>query len=249
MTRKTAARTWRVSLPAVFLFLLFVLPFAPGMGQALAWAPDLMLARGDPVATEPTKYVKVPIPFLELTDTEVASLIAFLETQAEGAPSLQTLQAPEGEEVTRAEALQTGDPVVGRSLFTGATRLSNGGPSCRACHSIAGIGGLGGGKLGPDLTGAYKKYEENLITLWPESRPPMVAIYSSKPLTEEEKTDLLAFFESADVTQRPTEVIGQLVGLSVAGVVVLMGLAAVVWRRRLRKVRRPMVTGQISDDS
>jgi mono/diheme cytochrome c family protein len=208
-----------------------------------------MLARGDPVATEPTKYVEVPIPFLELTDTEVASLSAFLETRAEGAPSQQTVQAPEGEEVTRAEALQAGDPVVGRSLFTGATRLSNGGPSCRACHSIAGIGGLGGGKLGPDLTGAYKKYEENLITLWPESRPPMVAIYSSKPLTEEEKTDLLAFFESADVTQRPTEVIGQLVGLSLAGMVGLMGFAHLVWRRRLTKVRRPMVTGQKSHDS
>ena len=77
----------------------------------------------------------------------------------------------------------------------------------------------------------------------------MEPIYSSKPLTAEEKADLLAFFESADVTQRPTEVIGQLVGLSVAGVVVLMGLAALVWRRRLTKVRQPMVTGQKSHDS
>ncbi len=241
MTRKTAARTWRVSLPAVLLFLMLVPPFAPG-------AADLMLARGDPVAAEPTKYVKVPIPFLELTDTEVASLSAFLETRAEGAPSQHTVQAPEGEEVTRAEALQAGDPVVGKSLFTGATRLSNGGPSCRACHSIAGIGGLGGGKLGPDLTDAYGKFGEALIT-WPENVPPMEPIFSSKPLTEEEKADLLAFFESADVTQRPTEVIGLLVGLSLAGMVGLIGLAALVWRRRLTKVRQPMVTGQKSHDS
>ncbi len=221
------------------------------MGQALAWAPDLMLARGDPVATEPTKYVKVPIPFLELTDTEVASLSAFLETRAEGAPSQQTVQAPEGEEVTRAEALQAGDPVAGKSLFTGATRLSNGGPSCRACHSIAGIGGLGGGKLGPDLTDAYDKFGEAMIA-WPSADSPsttMRPIFSSKPLTEEEKADLLAFFETADVTQRPSEVIGLLVGLSLAGMVGLMGLAALVWRRRLTKVRRPMVTGQKSDDS
>jgi mono/diheme cytochrome c family protein len=201
-------------------------------------APDVMLDQGDPIATELLEqYNNVPMPNLGLSEAEVASLIAFLETQTDGAPSEQTPQV-----------LEEGNPAAGKNLFTGANRLSNGGPSCRACHSSAGIGGLGGGTLGPDLTGAYAKFGDALIT-WPENVPPMDAIFSSKPLTSEEKADLLAFFESADVTQRSTEVIWQLVGLATAGVLVFAGLAALVWRRRLAKVRQPMVTSQESRDS
>jgi mono/diheme cytochrome c family protein len=201
-------------------------------------APDVMLDQGDPIATELLeKYNNVPMPNLGLSEAEVASLIAFLETQTDGAPSEQTPQV-----------LEEGNPAAGKNLFTGVNRLSNGGPSCRACHSSGGIGGLGGGKLGPDLTGAYAKLGDALIT-WPETSQTMKPIFSSKPLTSEEKADLLAFFESADVTQRPTEVIWQLVGLAAAGVLVFAGLAALIWRRRLAKVRGPMVTSQESRDS
>ncbi len=287
MTQKTTARTWRVSLPAVLLFLPFVLSLAAGSGRVgvsavppgqstgegvkifqencvachtvgqgdlvgpdlkgvttrrdrdwlTRWiaAPDRVLAEKDPIATELlAQYNNLAMPNLGLTDAEVASVIAFLDTGQ-----------------TPAETLQAGDADAGKNLFTGVTRLSNGGPSCRACHSSAGIGGLGGGKLGPDLTGAFEKYGDGLIA-WPSAGSPsstMRPIFESKPLTEEEKADLLAFFESADVTQRPTEVIGQLVALSLAGMVGLMGLAALVWRRRLTKVRQPMVTGQKSHDS
>jgi len=288
MTRKTGARTWRSSRPAVLLVLLVVLSLAVGLGQVLAvspsqtadegkeifqsscaschtvgegdlvgpdlegvttrrdsdwltrWisAPDVMLDEGDPIATELLeKYNNVPMPNLGLTEAEVSSLVAFLETQQTAGPS--------------AEPPEEGDASAGKNLFTGATRLTNGGPSCRACHSSAGIGGLGGGKLGPDLTGAYAKYGDGLIA-WPSAGSPsltMRPVFESKPLTPQEEADLLAFFESADVTQRPTDVIGLLIGLSVAGTVVMMGLAALVWRRRLTKVRGPMVTSQDSDDS
>lgn len=287
MTRKTAASMWRVNLPAVVLFLPFVLSLAAGTGRLgvsavppgqstgegekifqvncaachtvgqgdlvgpdlkgvttrrdrdwlTRWiaAPDRVLAENDPIATELlAQYNNLAMPNLGLTDAEVASVIAFLDTGQ-----------------TPAETLQAGDADAGKNLVTGATRLSNGGPSCRACHGVAGIGGLGGGKLGPDLTGAYAKYGDGLIA-WPSADSPsltMRPIFESKPLTEEEKADLLAFFESADVTQRPTEAIGRLAGLSAAGVVVLMGLAALVWRRRLTKVRGPMVASQDSRDA
>jgi mono/diheme cytochrome c family protein len=194
-------------------------------------APDELLAQGDPLATELLEeYNNVPMPNLGLSEAEVASLIAFLETQ-------QETEQPE-------EPPEPGDASAGKNLFTGVARLSNGGPSCRACHSSGGIGGLGGGKLGPDLTDAYANFGDALIT-WPSENSPsqtMRPIFESKPLTAQEKADLLAFFESADVTQRSTEVIWQLVGLAVAGVLVFAGLAALVWRRRLRKVRQPMVT-------
>ncbi len=208
-------------------------------------APDVMLDEGDPIATDLLEqYNNVPMPNLGLSEVEVASLIAFLETQSDGDPSQQTPLAT-------VDGLGEGDEGRGKNLFTGVTRLSNGGPSCRACHSSGGIGGLGGGKLGPDLTGAYDKLGDGLI-IWPSGSSPsntMRPIFSSKALTEREEADLLAFFRTSDITKRSTEVIWQLVGLSVAGVLVFAGLNALIWRRRLAKVRGPMVASQDSHDA
>ncbi len=208
-------------------------------------APDVMLDQGDPIATELLgEYNNVPMPNLGLTEVQVASLVAFLETRSDGDPSQQPPLAT-------VEGLEEGDEGRGKNLFTGVTRLSNGGPSCRACHSSGGIGGLGGGKLGPDLTGAYDKLGDGLI-IWPSASSPsdtMRPIFSSKALTEREEADLLAFFRTTDVTKRSTEVIWQLVGLSAAGVLVFAGLTALIWRRRLAKVRGPMVESQDSRDA
>ena len=72
----------------------------------------------------------------------------------------------------------------------------------------------------------------------------MKPIFTSKPLTDDEKASLLAFFSSTDVSKRSTEVIGQLVGLAVVGVVVFAVLIQLIWRRRLIAVREPMVSSQ-----
>ena len=54
-----------------------------------------------------------------------------------------------------------------RRLFNGNAPLSNGGPSCASCHSILDHGEtIGGGSLGPNLTGAYLKYRERGLTLF-----------------------------------------------------------------------------------
>ncbi len=203
--------------------------------------PPKMLADGDPIATEMLgKFNNLAMPDFSLSEAQISSLIAFFEAQDGGAVPQQAAPA-----TTRASG--EGDAAAGKNLFTGVTRLSNGGPSCRACHSSSGIGGLGGGKLGPDLTGAYAKLGDAMI-LWPETSQTMQPIFSSKPLTPDEKADLLAFFSSTDVTKRSTEVIGQLVGLAVVGVVVIAVLAQLIWRRRLSAVRAPMVSRQRAGD-
>ncbi len=139
-----------------------------------------------------------------------------------------------------AQSSGEGDPVIGKNMFTGAASFENGGPACRACHTIAGIGALGGGALGPDLTGAYAKFGVSMVT-WPELFEPMKTIYSEKPLTDEEKSQLVAFFAEAQLAERAPQAVGQLAGLAVVGVVLLLGLSHLVWRRRLKRVRRPMV--------
>src|SRR6476646_10160995 len=48
--------------------------------------------------------------------------------------------------------LSKGNADTGKELFTGVARFQNGGPPCMACHSTGGLGALGGGQLGPDLT-------------------------------------------------------------------------------------------------
>jgi mono/diheme cytochrome c family protein len=198
--------------------------------------PTKMIADGDPIATEMlAKFNNLAMPNPNLTEVQIDSLVALFESDDGGA-------APQPATPVQISATG-GGAAEGKNLFTGVTRFANGGPSCRACHSSGGIGGLGGGKLGPDLTGAYAKLGDAMI-LGPEISPTMKPIFTSKPLTDDEKASLLAFFSSTDVSKRSTEVIGQLVGLAVVGVVVFAVLIQLIWRRRLIAVREPMVSSQ-----
>lgn len=93
----------------------------------------------------------------------------------------------------------SGNPVHGRNLFTGMARFKKRGPSCMACHNIAGIGLLGGGTWGPDLTGAFTKFGEKGIASILSDIPflTMSLIFKEHPLTEEERADIRAFLQSA----------------------------------------------------
>ncbi|MDP2662201.1 MAG: cytochrome C, partial [Dehalococcoidia bacterium] len=123
------------------------------------------------------------------------------------------------------------------------TPLHNGGPPCMACHSIAGIGALGGGALGPDLTQTFDKYGNagmaSVLATLPF--PTMKSIFEDKPLTPEEQANLMAFLQSSRVSQRSTEAIGQLALLAVGGLIVLLALTQLVWRSRLVSIRRSLV--------
>lgn len=133
-----------------------------------------------------------------------------------------------------------GDATAGKNLFTGVTRLDGGGPPCIACHSIAGLGALGGGALGPNLTGAYTKIGDTMM-IWPETSKTMKPIFGAKKLTQGEKDDLLAFFKSASLPQRSSQAVIQLGAAAAAGSVVVLGLAHLIWIRRNRNVRRKLV--------
>lgn len=200
-------------------------------------APDQMLAQGDPIATELLKkYKDVPMPNQGLTEGQVAAVIAYLESGAEASAA----------QPGQAFALPPGDPILGKNLFTGVIRFQNAGPPCMACHSIAGIGALGGGTLGPDLTEAYSRYgAAGLVSVLANMPfPTMNPIFSKRLLTPEEQAHLRAFLQQA-VAERPTQAVGQLALLAVAGLVVLLVLAHLIWRHRLTAVRRPLV-GRVS---
>lgn len=143
------------------------------------------------------------------------------------------------------EVVVVGDPEKGKDLFSGADSFENGGPACQSCHSAAGLGGLGGGELGPDLTPAFDKFGEaglaaNLETL---AFPTMLPVFEGKLLTPEEQADVLAFLGDAGSLERSSSETFQLTLLAIAGGIVLLLLAQLIWRRRLKNVRRSMVDG------
>ena len=203
--------------------------------------PDKVLAGGDPTASALLQeFNNVRMPNLGLSQDQVAALIAYLDAQggATGAPP--PTQAP-------APAPPAGDPGRGKVLFMGAVHLRNDGAPCMGCHSIDRAGALGGGVMGPDLTQAFAKYGAGGLAsvLANIPLPTMKPIYADHPLAPEEQADLRAFIQAASNQQRVNTDVLVLV-LSLAGFSAAMIVVGMVWRRRLRSVRRPLVerTGQ-----
>jgi len=202
--------------------------------------PDAMLAEGDPVAVDMlAEFNNVPMPNLSLSDTEVASLVAYLGTRSSAAPAAVPVQVAEQSTVGSSEP----DAATGKALFEGSNRFQNGGPPCLACHSIAGIGALGGGALGPDLTGSFGKFGEDGMASILATTPfeTMTPIFDDQPLTDEEQAHLSLFLSRAAVSKRTAASVGQLALLGLVGAVFLLMVMQFLWRRRLREVRRPMV--------
>jgi mono/diheme cytochrome c family protein len=190
--------------------------------------PDKVLAAGDPIAAQLlAEYNNVPMPKLGLTQPEVDAVVAYLES-AEGTPiENQVVQAP-----------VVGDAARGEQLFSGALALANGGPNCMACHSVTGLGALGGGALGPDLTQVHTRYGGDaglggVLTTLPF--PNMQSSFANRPLTPGEQADLLAYFRKSAQGPAAVNVTGMtnlFLGIGAAGALILFAVMAFFWPRQ-----------------
>jgi cytochrome c551/c552 len=190
--------------------------------------PDQVLASNDPIAAEMLKkYKNIPMPNLGLTADQVDSLLTFLGSGA----------------TVSGGTLLPGDAVSGKAFFVGDKPFENGGPQCMSRHSIAGIGALGGGNLGPDLTAnGYNKYGEGLGSfLGSPATVTMNAVWKDTPLTLQEQADLFAFMKEASVSGRSTQALWQIALLAIIGAAGLIAWAQFYWGKRLKGVRRPMI--------
>ncbi len=147
-----------------------------------------------------------------------------------------------------ATAIPAGNAESGRELFTGAKRFEAGGPPCMGCHSVGGIGALGGGALGPDLTRTAANYggAENFAKVlakvpFPTMKPIFHPDEGRRPITMQEVADVSAFLYQASSTERPTQAIGTLLAISVSVAAALVVLGHLMWRNRANGVRKPMV--------
>lgn len=143
---------------------------------------------------------------------------------------------------------------AGRELFLGLRRLASGGPSCVSCHTVQGVGGLGGGRLGPDLTAAYSRLGARAGLAGWLSAPPsatMQPVYRTQPIQAEapaglgEVALLVAYLEQ---TNREVPVLGMVDRLNfilcgLGGAALSFVLFDFLWRRRFRSVRDPLVGG------
>ncbi len=193
----------------------------------------------------PSATVTTPAP----TSTTVSPLQPPPPTQSASpivaAATSTPSKPPATERQTPATApAQGGDPVIGKDLFTGQVRFKSGMTPCIACHGAAGIGPLGGGAMGPDLTQAYTKFGGDagitgLLANIPF--PAMKALFGDKlALTPREQADLKAFLKEASASKRPAGSVGWLALFGVVGAGVGIGTAGLVWRQRLLGVRRSL---------
>jgi hypothetical protein len=154
--------------------------------------------------------------------------------QAADAPSAPAVQsaAPETAPVDKS------DYNTGKMLFTGEKAFQNGGPPCMSCHS-AGVGGLGGGVLGPNLTKAFADPSKNplLSTAWVNGggSPVMGPIFSNKKISDEEMGHLRAFFKSASEKAVESSPTGTFTILGLGGFVGMLVLFGIIWSGRYSK--------------
>lgn len=170
-----------------------------------------------------------------LTRELAAELLTFIE-QRSGAPQQAAAPAAAEPPVTAADVAR------GRDLFLGASPMAAAGPACIACHEV---GALPGGHLGPDLTRVHERLGGRrglLAWLGATPTPMMRAVYRPAPLTPDEARALTAFLgESATAeAPRPLRLRAFVIG-GFGGAAAVLGLVGVVWARRFRGVRRPLV--------
>ena len=140
----------------------------------------------------------------------------------------------------------TADASAGKDLFMGRTSLKNNGPACLACHNVSGIGLIGGGTVGKDLTGSYSLMSEPGLTsiLKTPPFPVMKEISATKPLTDSEIVNLVAFLKEAGSTPATSSQNSALFFvITAAGAIFVFVIFQFLWRRRLSNVRRSMLKG------
>jgi len=113
-----------------------------------------------------------------------------------------------------------------------------------------GVAALGGGTLGPDLTGANVKYRDpELISILQNPNfPTMKSVFDGRPLTDEEIVQVFAYLQNAKTTNHAAQTQPGLIRVEPWFVAIGFALACLgisglnrIWKKRLRGVREELV--------
>lgn len=141
--------------------------------------------------------------------------------------------------------LTKADIEAGRQYFVGEKRLAQGGASCFSCHHVGGLGGFGGGRLGPDLTKVYERYgDRKKLAAWlsAPATETMAPTFREHPMEMDEILPLVAYFEHVAKTEQeePASSMFLFLLLAAVGTGVLLTVAGKLWSFRFRAVRKPL---------
>ena len=205
-------------------------------------SPQAMVDAGDPVAKEIVdKHRGQVMPNVSgMTADRAAALLELIAAESAKPESdfvgLQVTDKPFTAE----------DVAKGRNRFLGRLKLTNGGPACVSCHTVQGLPGLGGGRLGPELTRVYERIEgRKALAAWLLSPPTatMKPLFSAHPLSPDEILSLIAFIESGAAQGGQAPLTGRInvLLLGLAGLAALLFGFDTIWKGRHRSVRRALV--------
>ncbi len=206
--------------------------------------PKTAIDGGDPYAVQLQQEARgVVMPTVQGMNADLAkAMIGFLEAESKLPKSRFAGAAISDRPLTAV------DLTLGRELFYGTRKLANGGPACISCHTLGTVNGLGGGRLGPDLTLVYGRLGgRKAVGAWlvTPATATMQSVFRNAALQPEEILPLLAVIEDAARQGRVADQ-GSLVKFFMAGFgglalgLVILGTA---WRGRFKAVRRPLVHG------
>ena len=138
---------------------------------------------------------------------------------------------------------------LGERLFAGGRALANGGPGCVGCHTVKAVGGLGGGRLAPDLTRVYERLGgRRNLAMWlsAPATTTMQPLFRARALQPDEVLAITAYLEDAAKKGGAADPVTmlQFFLLSLGGAVVVLSSFGMLWKRRFRAVRRPLVRGE-----
>jgi mono/diheme cytochrome c family protein len=197
-----------------------------------------MIQSGDPDAVALfEEYNGMVMPDALVAESEVLAVIGYINSQTPGTDEPQAVPEAAVEVVAEAEVASPEAILLGSHLFQGTVRLTNGGPTCIACHDVTHDAVIGGGILAAELTDVFSRMSAAGIEAI-LGRPPfpvMQAAYHEKPLTEDEISALVAFLQSVDedeLTRQPRDYGLGLFGSGVVGSAVIYGICGLVWRGR-----------------
>ena len=209
-------------------------------------SPQAMIDSGDPYAAQLLKDAHgIAMPNVTGMTPDLASALLDLIEGAPG-PAKSELAGVAIDD----RPFTASDVVMGQQIFLGEQPLAKGGPGCVSCHSLGTIGGLGGGRLGPDLTQVFDRLGGRKgLGAWLSAPPTqtMQSIFRNHALQAEEILPLLAAIDDASKGSRPADKssIAKFVLLGFSGMLVGLALLQLAWRGRFRSVRRTIVHAQV----
>jgi mono/diheme cytochrome c family protein len=202
-------------------------------------SPITVKNSGDPTAIQLyKKYAPEEMPDQMLSAEQIDQLLALIEQHSKTKKPF----VPTSGRLARRPTHQ--DVPAGKRLFTGQTKLAQGGASCISCHSVTDIGALGGGALGPDLTDLNRRYTEVELAsmLKAPAFPTMSKLFANHALTNEEVVKLYAYLQSVRSHTPDLHESGmRYVSVCIAGVLVVLTGLGIRGRGRLRGVRKGLV--------